>query len=238
MKEFTTFEGTNILKIEAEELKKIAKEVGGKFHYVKNVDIFKNMEKYNDDWYGEVFSTEGNHVNAIVLVDLSNCEDCVYMHEKYDYDLGYDFTIGEEEKCEKCGLPSLWGLSKFLKLKKLIVMTQNEFFSETIPSTIRNLTSLEELYLNGVASDTIIKDLTNIRTLKILIIDNYSLRSSQLELLPQLESLEILNLEQTLSREIPESICRIKSLKEIYIKDKWINKIPESIGDLQRLMER
>ncbi len=241
----TDFRGVMIPVREAEALRNMERRIDVKFVYKHSIQIYEAREKVN--FYSQrnsaMFSTKNNHVDTIVLVDSNYCEGCekekLFMMRKMlksnDPNFEYDFQTGEEEICLKCGIREYpTELQNFPFLKKLIIFSNDFFRKNIITPLIRNLASLEELYLHGCGSDSIIENISYLQSLKVLIINNYKLRSISPSI-KRLKSLRILDLENTYLKAFPEAITNLKSLKTLCIGRNTSPTLPDSIKKLKNL---
>jgi len=239
------FRGVMIPVREAEALKNIEREIDVEFVYKRSIQIYEANEKIN--FYSQrnsaMFSTKNKHVDTIALVDSNYCEGCekekLFMMRKMlkankPY-FEYDFQPGEEEICVKCGIRIFpTELHNFQFLKKLIIFSNDFFRNNIITPLIRHLTSLEELYLHGCGSASIIEDISYLQNLTTLIINNYPLRTISPSI-QRLKSLQILDLENTYLKVFPDSITNLKSLKTLYIGRNTSPTLPDSIKNQKNL---
>ena len=106
----------------------------------------------------------------------------------------------------------------------------------TLPETIGNLKSLQELYLSDNKLTTLPESISNLSSLQAL-----DLRNSKLTTLPEsigcLESLQTLDLNGNKLSSLPESIGNLSSLEELQLYHNELTTLPESIGSLKSLQE-
>ncbi len=101
----------------------------------------------------------------------------------------------------------------------------------TLPESIRDLKSLQELYLRGNKLSTLPESIGDLKSLQIL-----NLRYNQLSTLPEslsnLKSLQTLDLWGNKLTTLPESLSNLKSLQELYLRGNNLSTLPESITKL------
>lgn len=156
---------------------------------------------------------------------------------------------------------NLEGIQSSLSFEKgkVIRLKIAGFNLKELPDSIRNLTHLRYLYLNGNNFETLPIWMTELYNLKVL-----DLSSCELEVFPEvigsilslrelrihnnylselpssignLNQLEKLNIEFNDGLTIPDSIGSLKSLKLLYASRTGIRKLPETIGNLKSIEE-
>lgn len=113
-------------------------------------------------------------------------------------------------ECDLGALPST-----FASLKKLRILDLTETSITQIPEEIGELTRLEYLFLNENSLKEVPSSLVKLKHLRVLYLKQY--KSYQ-----KLET-------------FPDPICKIFSLKELYLDGTSITQLPEAIGNLTNL---
>lgn len=249
------FRGALIPIKEAEALIDIEKKLDCEFIFHQSIQIIKpNDNEFNINHLFQIFktnlnidiiqrtlsaifSTRNNHVNAVAIIDQNYCEGCEkeksFLQGKVmkadDPYFEYDFKTGKEEVCLRCGIqeyPLELQLLPFLN--KLIIITNDFFTNNLINPRIKYLTTLEELYLHGCGSDSIIDDISYLQNLTTLIINNYPL-STISPSIQRLISMQTLDLKNCRITNIPDSFCNLISLETLDITGNNLSGLSDAI---------
>lgn len=179
------------------------------------------------------FYINDDHVEGIAIMITNNCDDCL----KIDQNLKEcaEALPGNSEICKDCGfyeIPSY--LASFQELKKLCVFVSSVFRLEYIPPGLKNLKSLETLFLYACGSNNLSKFLSGFSSLKSLIINK-----TQVHQLPPsigfLINLEYLNLGSCHLKTLPKTIGNLTNLRSLILDNNPITHLPESLRELRNL---
>ncbi|XP_044504317.1 disease resistance protein RPV1-like isoform X1 [Mangifera indica] len=129
-------------------------------------------------------------------------------------------------------LPS--SIECLLRLKILILKDCSRL--ENLPSNIFSLNAIEDIYLSGCSSLTIVSSFPC--NIKRLCLDGSAIQELPLSI-QSLSKLERLNLADCWRlKSLPSSIGKLKSLKYVNLSGCWkLNSLPDEIGNLEALIE-
>lgn len=102
-------------------------------------------------------------------------------------------------------------------------------FAETKPEQIK------ELNLCGVFPDSIPKEITRFKNLKILNVRDHKLRPKDLERIATLKNLEDLDLSNNNLKKFPLPILKLLQLESLALGHNQISELPKGIAQLKRL---
>lgn len=125
------------------------------------------------------------------------------------------------------------------KLTNLKILVINNCYLRTLPSIIAKLKNLRILDLRDCSLNQISEEIGQLAQLEYLYLDENNIEELPISI-SQFEHLLVLSIKKEGRhaynlKSFPDSICKIHSLKELYLDGNSIDHIPNSIGELTNL---
>ncbi|XP_030961720.1 receptor-like protein 56 isoform X2 [Quercus lobata] len=142
------------------------------------------------------------------------------------------------ESCIRGWVPNE-GFERFFALSKLEVLhLENNYFNNSILSSLSGIASLKELYLKGNNFNGSIQELSKLKNLEQLKLDGSSIDKSPLHKIGVMTSLNVLAVSNCgLNGTLPDrGWCELKKLQEIYLRgNNFEGRLPSCVANLTSL---
>jgi leucine-rich repeat protein SHOC2 len=118
------------------------------------------------------------------------------------------------------------------KDEKSIILDLSKSDIGTIPSNIKDVSFIEELYLYGNRITAIPPEIGNLKKLRKLALNENLLTELPIEL-RQCVSLQVLDLRHNRLKEIPPVVCELSSLQTLYLRFNKLITVTPAIANLR-----